>query len=218
MIGQENRQPTTASRYPWSAICHLTIRRERGLESTGTGWIIANASVATAAHNICHPIDGMATEILVSPGRDGPEPEYYDTVGPDGYYLEDEWLRTFDERYDYAVLRIHEDLGGYFSPFVFAVFPDDVLTTSQFDCSGYPIDRSHGTQWCATGVIETVDGPIVHHSIDTQPGQSGAPIFYVNDENRYAVAVAIHTAYEGHLNRARRIDNELYERMLEWRQ
>ena len=60
VIDEDQRVRVQQHQYRWSAICHLVIWRQNGVQSFGTGWIIGPTAVATAGHNprkirSCHP-------------------------------------------------------------------------------------------------------------------------------------------------------------------
>ena len=56
--------------------------------------------------------------------------------------------------------------------------------------AGYPADKPLGTQWFNAGRVLSAKPQVLTYGLDTEPGQSGSPIFhFTEDEQRIVVAV-----------------------------
>ncbi len=93
--------------------------------------------------------------------------------------------------------------------FGMASYADSQLTPLLVNVSGYPVDRAPLTQYFNGGRIEQVVPDFLLYSFDTEGGMSGAPIFAMFGTQR--IAVGIHTNGSDRINRARRINNKLYD-------
>ena len=81
--------------------------------------------------------------------------------------------------------------------------------------AGYPVDKPLGTQWFNAGRIQEVKPNTLTYGLDTEPGQSGSPVFYF-DEDLRRIVVAVHTYGTSGDNIGVRITPDLYAQMTEW--
>ena len=82
--------------------------------------------------------------------------------------------------------------------------------------AGYPIDRSLDV-WAAEGQIVSLPPNLVEHRIDTQDGQSGGPIFFIDSEG-FPRVVGIHTQGASESNHGVRLTPDVLNQILEWAQ
>jgi glutamyl endopeptidase len=209
VIGRDTRRPVPSSAsLPWRCIAYLRIRYQSGREGTGTGWFISPRTLVTAAHCMVHPEAGRATRVIVAPGfHAGAMPwGSFEAVGGD---WNPAWERNFDPVLDYALVHIDRNPGiGHFG---YSAAADPNLRRVLVNLAGYPSDRS-GTQWYDASRIADLDRHFIYHEIDTETGQSGAPLFWTDRVQR--IGLGIHTYGVGggfRTNRARRITPELFE-------
>ncbi len=108
------------------------------------------------------------------------------------------------QRYDYAVIRLDENVGvktGYFA--IRHDVPDDELSGASFHVTGY----RNGVLRQDMDRVEPVDERYLIHYADTEQQNSGCPVY--DQDNR---VIAIHTAEgkEGTRNYAVRITGDIY--------
>lgn len=211
VIGRDDRMPVgDTTRLPWRAIAMLTIRYRDGRRAMGTAWFLGPGALGTAGHNVLHPDHGPADEILVTPAYDG-------VVARFGSYLirrtycDPKWLAgEVRPELDYAVLFMDDaSVGERLGWFGFASYDDSQLQRLLVNVSGYVVERSPQTQYFNGGRLGEVDDRFLLYDFDTSGGMSGSPIFALFGDKR--VVVGIHTYGSDRRNRARRIDDELFD-------
>lgn len=209
VIGPDMRRPVPGTTsLPWRCIARLDTLYESGRTGRGTGWFIGGQTLVTAAHCLFSQEAGRARSIIVSPGYDrGITP--FGRFTAKGSFFNPDWGRSFDPVLDFALLYIERNPGtGWFG---FAAAADEQLQRVLVNVAGYPNDRVD-TQWFDGGRLASADRFFLYHSIDTAEGQSGAPIFWSDRDQR--IGLGIHTYGVGRglpSNRARRITPELFE-------
>jgi glutamyl endopeptidase len=195
---------------PWRCIAMLTITYER-TSATGTAWFLGERALGTAGHNIRHPVHGLATGIVVSPGYNG-STFPFGTYPVEEMHCDPAWMNgsTDNPALDFGVLVVGEAVvGKRLGWFGLAAYDDKQLDKLLLNVSGYPTDRRVETQYFSGGRLQKSDPSFLHYSFSTSAGMSGAPIFALFDQQR--VAVGIHTSALDRGNRARRIDRRLYD-------
>lgn len=193
---------------PWRCIALLNIAFRDGYTARGTAWFISPRTLVTAAHCVHDRNHGRAMSILVSPG-------FQRGAAPYGRYavtkvdFNPDWARSFDRKLDFALIYLASPLGlGFFG---FSAASDDGLRRVLVNIAGYPDDRP-GVQSYDAGRIVHADDSFLYHTIDTEIGQSGSPLFWSDHQQR--IALGIHTYGAGprdRMNVARRITNELFD-------
>jgi V8-like Glu-specific endopeptidase len=192
---------------PWRCVALLRMEYADKFVGRGTGWFIAPQTLVTAAHNVHDRIHGPAQRIVVTPGfHQGAAPfKQALVVAAD---LNPGWARAFTRELDFALIFIPQSLGvGFFG---FSAASDQGLRNVLVNISGYPIDRPF-TQMYDAGRISDVDSNFLYHTIDTEGGQSGAPIFWSDRDSR--IGLGIHTYGASGVdptNVARRITPDLF--------
>lgn len=213
VIGRDERVPVgDTTRLPWRAIARLSITYDNGKRATGTGWFLSPTALGTAAHNVFHPVHGEARDILVAPAFDG-QTAPFNTFRATHTFCEPGWKaggREPPPELDYGVVVMPDaSVGTRLGWFGFAAFDESQLEPLLVNVSGYPGDRLPPTQYFNGGRIAEVRSQFLLYDFDTEEGMSGAPIFALFDTQR--IAVGIHINGSNRLNRARRIDRQLFE-------
>lgn len=213
---------------PWRQLCCLDIHRSNGGRSIGTGLLIAPDIVLTAAHNLYALKDrSYAIGIEVEAGMDAGAAaatsridhiqicQGYDKYAPsdEGQYAVDYGIiRLADESVFNWVGRATDVLGS-------KPFSDEELTTTNLSIAGYPaadkvppiLMRHHG------GPTQAQIGPTVFsYTIDTLPGQSGAPVFGWDADTETIRLAGVHVAGGDRANRARRFTPEMQAQVAKW--
>lgn len=212
VIGRDDRVPVgDTTKLPWRAIAMLTITYETGVRALGTAWFLGRRALGTAGHNIVHPDYGAAREILITPAYDGEVAPYGSFYAVDSY-CDPAWRKGnhTDLSLDYGVLLIDDPtVGDRIGWFGFAAYPDADLRRLLVNVSGYVVKRTPATQYFSGGRLDGPTGQFLLYDFDTSSGMSGSPIFALFGTKR--VVVGIHTYGSDRGNRARRIDDDLYD-------
>ena len=213
----DRRQISPATSYPWSAIAHLVISRADGQTGTCTGFFIGPHTVATAGHCVYAHNGGWATSIQVIPGRDGSSAPFgSQTVTTSGLRTVNGWIWYGTPLYDYgAIILPNDTLGNRVGWFGFAAFDDSTILNSVGNLSGYPSDKPFGTQWWDSKGMLNVDADQVYYLIDMIPGHSGSPVWRTTNTSRYVFA--INTYQTSQYNFGKRINQTVFNLMLQWR-
>ena len=182
----------------------------------GTGLLIGPRHVLTAAHALVSE-DGrkVARAVTVAPGRNGPgrAGAPVGTVGASAWKVHPRWRVNgrFNRRFDYALLVLEDRVadrrfsvlgnralghwGSATAGYGTRLQPVDPTSYAGglVNSAGYPSDRPFGTLWRAHGTMRLPHPslPLAHHTIDTKPGQSGAPIWSLRQGRRELVGVHV---------------------------
>lgn len=218
LIGADNRiRVGNTADYPWRAICALKITAANGRGYIGTGWFISARTIITAGHCVfMHNEGGWVRSIEVIPGLD-------DATRPFGSVRSTEfrsvtgWTQSRQRDNDYGaiILPANAPLGNRTGTFGFANRNDSFLSTARLNLSGYPGDKGGNQQWFMAERAKSVSSRVIVYDIDTMGGQSGAPVWVLQDGKRYAVG--IHTNGHESGNSATRIETNVYNRIDAWR-
>lgn len=218
IIGADNRtriNPTTA--YPWRAICALKITARNGQRYVGTGWLIGPRTVITAGHCVfMHDAGGWAASIEVIPAMNDNSRPYGSAVSSDLRSVTG-WTssRNRDNDYGAIILPANKRLGDTVGYFGFATRNDATLQNAALNLSGYPNDKGANQQWFMAQRPSNVGSRVLTYQIDTYGGQSGAPVWLLENGNRYGVGIHTNGASSG--NSATRIVQAVYNNMVNWK-
>jgi len=216
---RDTRAPVpNTSLLPWRCIARLEIAFASGARGTGSGWFISPRTLATAGHNFWDQEHGRARDIRIFPGYSQGYPAFGSYRATEAFW-DPQWPNGFDERRDFALLHIDSDPRvGYFG---YAAASDDGLqnVASCVNVAGYPSDKDGGqqyydagTQYYDGGRIVGADEYFIYHTIDTNVGQSGGPLFWSDEANRIGLGIHVYGTDPRHpSNRALRITKDLYE-------
>jgi V8-like Glu-specific endopeptidase len=209
-------QITATTSIPWRWICQLVITMANGGQSRCTGWFIGPCTVMTAGHCVfSHSAGGWARRIEVIPGMNGGSRPYGSQIGTSFRSVQGWTGGSGDPNYDYgAIILPNSTLGNRVGWFGFAALTDSSLQNLLVNNSGYPGDKPFGTQWFNAGRITNVTSRKIYYMIDTFGGQSGSPVWRLQNGERHAVGVH---AYGGCPNSATRIVQPVFNNMLAWR-
>ena len=199
------RQPECDVNY--SPIGRITSFFPDGTMMVGTGFLIGNDLIATAAHVVFMPEHGgYATDYSMfvpadNSVEDGGNERPYGTANllsnhihvPRQYRDPDETAR---ENYDYALVRIDRAIGvdSRADHFDMRVVRSGDFLSENINITGYPGEaqgRTTRSMWTATGAaMVLINQRRVTYRVPTSAGQSGAPIVLASDPR---AVIGIHT-------------------------
>lgn len=203
--------------FPWGAICALKITAGDGRQFIGTGWLVSPRTIITAGHCVfMHDAGGWVRSVQVIPGRN-------DAASPHGSFSGTAfrsvtgWTQSKNREYDYGCIVLPAqsrpgDRTGYFG---FAVRNDAFLTSAALNLSGYPGDKGGNQQWFMAQKARSVSSRVITYNIDTMGGQSGAPVWVLQDGKRYGVGIHTNGSTSG--NSATRIETNVFNRIQSWK-
>lgn len=218
VIGADDRtriNPTT--NYPWRAICALRIRSATGKNYVGTGWLISPRTVITAGHCVfMHNEGGWAQSIEVIPALNGSS-RPYGSGSSSVFRSVTGWTNSRNRDFDYGciILPTTYKPGNTTGFFGFATRNDANILNKTLNLSGYPADKGADTQWFHARAPKSVAARTITYDIDTFGGQSGSPVWFIENGNRYAIG--IHTNGNDAGNSATRIVTDVYNNLVTWK-
>jgi V8-like Glu-specific endopeptidase len=198
---------------PHSAICQLRVTMPGGT-GIGTGFYISRDRILTCAHNV-----HGATSVKVIPGRNGSEQPFgsFD-VGSSQFFKHPQYVPGGNGDYDLAVIKVTTPPpNGWFFDMLEALNqsrPSPVIVCG-YAAETVDQDKQHLDGDAVVGLSDNMER--LQYNIQTEPGNSGSPVFYVwgyeDDERQMSVQdiriIAVHiSAYDNQLNQACRLTDE----------
>jgi glutamyl endopeptidase len=216
VVGKDDRVPIVdTTQLPWRCICHLVVDGLHSQQVLGTGWMAGPRTVLTAGHNLfSHKFGRVAARVTVVPGR-------HVDVAPFNFFrstqfdVHERWRKHGDKQFDLGVIWLDSAVGDHVGWFGFGSRPDPDLSDLIVNTAGYPADKRIGTQWFNAGRISAVDSRVVQYGLDTEEGQSGSPIFVV-DESDERVVLAVHAYGGDSTNRGIRLTDDVVDLFSSW--
>lgn len=212
IIGSDDRTLITNTKtMPYSAIVCIEVTFPSRGTFFITAFMISETVALTAAHCIYDvvPEGGIhewATSVKAMPGKNGKtflgnpygSCQATELVIPVPYYESSDK----NDSYDWGLIRLDENIGSKTGYFGFQFIPH-AMTGMNVTITGYPVSDSKHRQWSHSGEIVIPDlNPsdlarfdydyIIHYYIDAEDGQSGSPVYYLN--NGQWTVVGIHTS------------------------
>jgi V8-like Glu-specific endopeptidase len=221
ILGSDNRQIRTATTsYPWRAL--VAILNPGSTTSRCSGTLVGPRHVLTAGHCLFKNGAWFPNQ-KSAPGMSG--------IGnfPNGlknhqwYYISNGWLEDEDPDNDFGML-ILEDKSSTAN---LGWFGTQVQTSASTWNFGYPgwwrtCAASPSPPQCSnflygddgTAVMLPWDSYRLGHDMDTQPGQSGSPVYRYNGGDRRIIGV--HTNGGSDFNLAKRLRGQTIDTICDW--
>lgn len=220
VIGSDDRirvSPTTS--FPWISICKIYAQFSSSNIYTGSGAMIDEQHVLTAAHVIYSEKDGgWATGVLVIPGMDNGAETSIGSAGASDLYTCLGWALYETPENDFAVIKLDKQLGketGYMD--LYSTEEDDPAYTGTINTAGYPGELDQGLNMYRTaGTGYETDDYFHYYFLDVTGGQSGSPVWVYDGQDRYIISVISYGSTN--LNLGPRLNKKNSELITEWLQ
>jgi V8-like Glu-specific endopeptidase len=213
IIDRDDReQITDSSDIPWRWICSLVMTAQGGSKYIGTGWLAGPRVVLTAGHCVYfHDDGGWPAQIEVYPARNGSDQPFGYTSST--FRSVNGWVKQQLRGCDYGAIILPEAPPvGFFG---YSSMADSDLAGLMVSVYGYPGDKPDGTLWGHYRQLKQVMSDQLVYNIATIGGQSGAPVWDKNGNDRNVVG--IHTTGGAAGNSATRITDEVFDNIGKWK-
>lgn len=216
IIGTDDRKqinPTVS--IPWRTICSLVMKTKTGKTYIGTGFLVGPGTVITAGHCVYfHEEGGWPEYIDVIPGRNG-SLKTYGTIRAKTFRSVTGWTKDKNRNTDYGAIILNTKIGNTVGYFGYAYKNDAFIKSKDLNLSGYPGDKGGTTQWYHHKLTKSVNSRVITYDIDTMGGQSGSPVWYIENGNRFVIG--IHTTGSSSGNSATRIIKSVFDNIKNWK-
>lgn len=192
------------NRRPHSAVCQIERDFGDGRLTGCTGFLISPTRLLTAAHCIMSPLrrrlglPHMATRIRVVPGKAGLNVHPFGIQWAKSWRVNPAYVRKPSAQTDIAVIELARPFRpcpGYFRIYTPSTAELERLRGRLLaHISGYPADKTKGTQWQHAERIDGITPQQLLYSVDTCPGHSGSPVWIHRTHGGPAEVIAVHTA------------------------
>lgn len=212
---------------PWNKICALRITSRSGVQlGVGTGWLAGPQTVITAGH-IVHNLEafaGWAPRIEVAPGRNGFGMAPFGVIPSTVFSSVPQWVSGQRKDFDIGCIHLPKSFPTEVGWFSYGTVADEILLGHVVNVSGYPQDLGGGAfQFHHKDRIRAVENRRIFYEVDTNRGQSGAPVFIQLQVDQPPIVVGIHaygSVAASHLpfevNSSPRILSDVFELINGW--
>jgi V8-like Glu-specific endopeptidase len=196
VFGTDDRQIVgDTTQFPWSCIGRIeatwTLPNGELMVSRSTGTLVGRSVVLTAGHAVYDQTEGWADDIVFTPGLNGTHEPFghahaLRTLSQTG------WVESDNNQYDIAMIVLDSPLGSAAGYMNVVAEPDSFFVERNLNTAGYPGETQPGNlMYFTSGSSMDVQGGLIRDMLDSEPGQSGSPIWYYGTDppNRKLVGV-----------------------------
>lgn len=211
VVGADNRTAVSSpSAYPYSAIAYMEVQARCGCDWTASGFMVSKNCLMTGAHCVaCLDHGETANRITLYFGYKSGKNYLLKYDGATTYWYGTNFRDSqgkYNTDWDYAYVRLEKNVGDTTGWFGLTAMNDSSLSASTLEVAGY----RNGKLKTSRGSITSIWDLSVYHSADTEPGNSGCPIF---TDDYYAVAINVAENNDWAFNVGRRITSDLISEM-----
>ena len=186
-IGRDDRVSVNEMEYPFCAIAYIECHAKCGCDSSGTGFLVGPSGLMTAGHVVyCVEHHQPADWFTIYFGYKSSRNYLYKYTKPTTFWYNYS-TDYYGEEYDYAYIKLQERVGDRVGWFGINPMSDSQLNGTVLNAAGY----RDGKLKYDYDLVYVSTSYMVNHTIDTEPGYSGCPI-YTNDH----YAVALNTSHD----------------------
>lgn len=172
----DRRLVSNTTTFPWSAIGQVQVSYGYDVY-VGTGAMIGRYLAVTCGHVAADPSLGTPTSIYFIPGQTSTA-QPFGQIKVTQVIPSAQWQAYQDDGYDIAILVLDQPIGDQTGYFKIAVQPDAFFDSQPIEDAGYPTDKGGMDMYTVSGVSSGMQGNVMFHDLDTEPGQSGSPVWY----------------------------------------
>lgn len=167
LAGETARTTAPIDNYPYRAIAFINVDRAQGFAIRGTAFFVSKYVLATAAHNLPPNLTSISVYPKLNGSITGP-PYITSNYRVSPYY-------AGDTTSDYGIVILQEPVGAATGWFIVPEHPPLPPQNGTVLMSGYP--RPGLLQREGSGAIVDLNARTLLYGIDTEPGDSGAPVW-----------------------------------------
>ncbi len=182
VFGADDRVPVpSVDILPYSLIGRVEATFPNGEPRAATGILVGPATVLTVAHIVFNSQrGGDAVQVYFVRARHGTS-QPFGSIAVAEWLIEPEYRTNPDDiDHDVALLTLSEgfdDVDEFIPP---TPMSDDFFVDRTLHMAGYPGDLLSGVMYDSVGVVTQTSELMFRHLIDGTPGNSGAPIWHVD--------------------------------------
>ena len=177
VIPPDNRtRVTSTDEWPYCTFGKLDLVFPKG-GAGGSGVLVGSNIVLTAGHCAYdQKLGGWVRGARFTPGKN-------ETAAPFGFsdalkaHSTAGWVERGNPDYDIAAFVLKENFGISVGSINIDILNDDLFKKAVFAVTGYPGDKGGLQMWTHAEKIKTVTLSKLFYEIDTESGQSGAPLW-----------------------------------------
>jgi V8-like Glu-specific endopeptidase len=221
---------------PWRWICKISLYKDGKYDGSGTGVLISDRHVLTAAHVVYEVYKNRQQfDLKVTPALNGND-DLGTHVSSSKPMIPDRYVPDVkDSDYDYALIRLDTAIGAqtfkelnkqklcfWGSPDCGAgtelarLEPKSLMGKTAYT-AGYPQAKGDKTMWWFSGLLHSVDEKkrVMWFTGEATKGQSGSPV-WIQDGNSYHMAGILVAEVVGSSSAVVRITRELCRQLHDW--
>ena len=208
-----------AKSWPYIAFLRMHFPNQAaGVDSVGTGTLIAPRLILTAGHNIFDYVrGGFAQSVEATLGAQPRVRVQAQTMRTTRQWVEqDSRIQLGTSAFDFGVVVLREPLDSNIRPLRAETTDGKVLREMLLNVAGYPASDL-GSLYGARSKPDSINDTRIFYPIETYPGMSGGPVFDYDAASGVRTIRGIHTAWPpGLLPTALRITENVLSLIMAW--
>lgn len=196
IIGEDDRinEAGNCSKAPYKGICFIESKMPNGKYLYGTAWLYEDngtLGAVTAAHCVYNEeMGGMAKYVKVQAGRSGQL--FIKSQKSSDIAISPQYEKGYPE-HDMAVIKLSNST--FKKCFKFFQSDDEDYLDRKVRLCGYPAETKEEQENLAVyksiGFIDDYDDDLLYYELDTESGESGAPIYVLDDGDYYVIGMNV---------------------------